>query len=248
MAFLDFIFGKKGSSNQDKPSQPASFVQQRNKKEQSTSSKAGGRISVLQSIIGKYFSLDQLRQIPMGQIRLQPIDGRLAIDPSSQQVVETMAQTTPDISKYLPNLDLSSASAIGKYFHNYCQMTELGYEFGYAIKTGDDGYLGFIFVHTPAMNEKAVNFPHWSIDFCLFKFFQGKGIMTQSIARVLYLLKTEMNVREIYTYVDETNVNCLRMLSRLPFDRRPETLTDPNTGHRALLFCCLLHEINFQSR
>ena len=248
MAFLDFIFGKKGSSNQDKPSQPASFVQQRNKKEQSTSAKAGGRISVLQSIIGKYFSLDQLRQIPMGQIRLQPIDGRLAIDPSSQQVVETMAQTTPDISKYLPNLDLSSASAIGKYFRNYCQMTELGYEFGYAIKTGDDGYLGFIFVHTPAMNEKAVNFPHWSIDFCLFKFFQGKGIMTQSIARVLYLLKTEMNVREIYTYEDETNVNCLRMLSRLPFARRPETLTDPNTGHRALLFCCLLHEINFQSR
>ena len=248
MGFFDYLFGKNESPNQNKTVRSDSFSQQRMRAEQSTSIKAERKISVPQNIIGRYFSLDQLRQIPMGQTRLQPIDGRLAIEPSSQQVVETMAQTTPYISKYLPNLDLSSASAIGKYFRNYCQMTELGYEFGYAIKTDDNGYLGFIFVHTPAMNEKAVNFPHWSIDFCLFKFFQGKGIMNQSIARVLYLLKTEMNVREIYTYVDETNVNCLRMLSRLPFDRQPETLTDPNSGYRALLFCCLLHEINFQSR
>lgn len=248
MGFLDFLFGKKESSNQDKPTQPASFSQQRNKTVQSTSAKAEGRISAPKNIIGKYFSLDQLRQIPMGQVRLQPLDGRLAMDPSSQQMVAVMAQTTPDIKKYLPNLDLSSAESIGRYFLNYCSKTELGYEFGYAIKTGDDGYLGFIFVHTPEMNEKAINFPKWSIDFCLFKPFQGQGIMTQTLSRVLYLLKSEMNVNEVYAYVDEDNENCLKMLSRLPFDLQPETLTDPNTGHKALLFCCPLHEINFQRR
>ena len=247
MGFFDLLFGKKESSNL-KPAQHAAFSQQMNKTVQSTSAKAEERISAPQNIIGKYFSLDQLRQIPMGQVRLQPLDGRLAMDPSSQNLVEVMAETTPDIKKYLPNLDLSTAKSIGRYFQNYCTKTKLGYEFGYAIKTGDDGYLGFIFVHTPGMNEMAINFPKWSIDFCLFKPFQGQGIMTQTLSRVLYLLKSEMDVNEVYAYVDEDNENCLKMLSRLPFDLQPETLTDPNTGHKALLFCCPLHEINFQRR
>lgn len=203
---------------------------------------------VPENIIGRYFSLDQIKQVPMGQVRLQPIDARLVMDPSSQQVVEVMAKTSPDIKKYLPNLNLSSADAIGKYFHQYYTKTEYGYEFGYSIKMGDDGYLGFIFIHTPAMNEKAINFPKWSIDFCLFEPFRGKGIMLQAISRVLFILKSEMNVREVYAYVNEDNSNCLRMLSRLPFDLQPETLTDPHTGHKAKLFCCPLHEINFQRR
>lgn len=203
---------------------------------------------VPENIIGRYFSLDQINQVPMGQVRLQPIDARLAMDPSSQQVVQVMAKTSPDIKKYLPNLNLSSTDAIGTYFRQYYTKTEYGYEFGYSIKMGDDGYLGFIFIHTPAMNEKAINFPKWSIDFCLFEPFRGKGIMLQALSRVLFILKSEMNVREVYAYVDEDNSNCLRMLSRLPFDLQPQTLTDPNTGHKAKLFCCPLHEINFQRR
>lgn len=266
MGFFDFLFGKKESPNQNKTIHKETSERQSETNAQSgayssqskstagedrtstPSSKSVGNTLSLANIIGRYFSLDQLRQIPMGQVRLQPLDGRLAMDPSSQQMVAVMAQTTPDIKKYLPNLDLSSAKSIGRYFLNYCSKTELGYEFGYAIKTGDDGYLGFIFVHTPEMNEKVINFPKWSTDFCLFKPFQGQGIMTQTLSRVLYLLKTEMKVSEVYAYVDEENESCLKMLSRLPFDLQPETLTDPITGHKALLFCCPLHEINFQRR
>lgn len=201
-----------------------------------------------QNIIGKYYSLDQLRQVPMGQVRLQPIDGSLVVNTSAQTLISVMAGATPDIKKYLPNLDLSSAEAVAKYFSVFCMKTEMGYEFGYSIKTGDDGFLGFIFVHTPAQNEIAINFPHWTIDFCIFSPFAGQGIMAQSLVRVLFILKSQMNVNDVFVYVDENNTKCLNLLAKLPFDRQPETLTDPITGHKAILFCCPLHSINFQRR
>lgn len=237
MGFFDSIFCKKKNSQNDTPKRQDTSVQRQ------TASSVNPK-----NIIGQYFTLDQLRQVPMGQVRLQPIDASLAVNTSSQETVATMAKLSPDIKKYLPNLDLSSPEAIGKYFLNFAQKTELGYEFGYSIKMGDDGYMGFIFIHTPALNEKAINFPHWSIDFCLFDFFRGQGIMTQTLARVLFILKTQMNVREVYAYVDEDNEKCLNLLSRLPFDIQPETLSDPATGHKAKLFCCPLHQINFQRR
>lgn len=231
MGFLDSIFGKK-------PSKPQVI----------TEIKPEPKTTAPQNIIGKYYSLDQLRQVPMGQVRLQPIDGSLVVNTSAQTLISVMAEATPDIKKYLPNLDLSSAEAVAKYFSGFCMKTEMGYEFGYSIKTGDDGFLGFIFVHTPAQNEVAIKFPHWTIDFCMFSPFAGQGIMTQSIIRVLYILKSQMNVTDLFVYVDEDNTKCLNMLSRLPFDRRPETLTDPTTGHKAVLFCSPLSQINFQHR
>lgn len=206
------------------------------------------RTTAPQNIIGKYYSLDQLRQVPMGQVRLQPIDGSLVVNTSAQTLISVMAKATPDIKKYLPNLDLSSAEAVAKYFSGFCMKTEMGYEFGYSIKTGDDGFLGFIFVHTPAQNEIAINFPHWTIDFCIFSPFAGQGIMAQSLVRVLFILKSQMNVNDVFVYVDEDNTKCLNLLAKLPFDRQPETLTDSTTGHKAILFCCPLHSINFQSR
>lgn len=239
MGFFDFIFGKK-KETASKPSQtvPSNHIAPHTKESS----------NMPKSILGKYFSLEQLQQVPMGQVRLQPIDARLALDSSSQQTVALMAQISPDIKQYLPNLDLSSANAIGKYFLRHQQMTELGYKFGYAIKMGDDGYMGFIFINTPAINEKAINFPNWTIDFCLFQPFQGQGIMLKSLSRALYILKSIMHVDNVYAYVDEDNSKCLNLLSNLPFDLQPEKLTDPATGKKALLFCCPLHQINFQRR
>lgn len=226
MGFFDFLFGKKKES-QDKVSCTPNQID---------------------NIIGKYFSLEQIRQVPMGEVRLQPIDARLVCDSNSQELVATLAKASPDVKKYLPNMNLSSTSEVAKFFRNFYTKTEFGYGFGYAIKMGDDGYLGFIFVHTPDDNKFGINFPKWTIDFCLFEPFRGHGIMLQSLSRVLYILKSEMGVREVYAYVDESNHNCLKFLSYLPFDLQPEVLTDHATGNRAKLFCCPLHSINFQRR
>lgn len=241
-------YNKQPSKTKTKVSQSQSLLQKPLVKKSVKESESKPDAYMPRNIIGKYYSLDQLRQVPMGQVRLQPIDGALVLDTSAQTLISVMAEATPDIKKYLPNLDLSSAKTVAKYFGNYYIKTEMGYEFGYSIKTGDNGFLGFIFVHTPAQNEVAINFPHWTIDFCLFSPFIGKGIMTQSIIRVLSILKSQMNVKDLFVYVDEDNSKCLNMLARLPFDKRLETLTDPTTGRKAILYCCSLSQINFQRR
>lgn len=198
-----------------------------------------------------YYSLDQLRQIQMGEIRLQPIDAGIVFDEKQQQMVYAFAEQSPRIKKYLPNLDLSSPEAIAKYFTLLCKKTEMQLEFGYSIKMnkyGDIGYMGFIFVHTPSLNQMSINFPQWTIDFCLFEMFEGKSFMRTSIIRVLETLKNVMGVKNVFAIVDEDNAKCLKFLENLPFDLQPEVLTDPATGHKAKLYRCPLHQINFQRR
>lgn len=203
------------------------------------------------AIADKYYSLDQLRQIQMGEIRLQPIDAGIIFNEEQQQVIQLFAEKSPRVKKYLPNLDLSSTEAIAKYFSIYCQKTEMGLEFGYAIKMnkyGDAGTIGFIFIHTPGLNQVAINFPQWTIDFCLFEPLEGKAIMRTSILRVLDTLKNSMGIKNVFAIVDEDNTKCLRLMSNLPFDLQPDTLTDPTNGKKAKLFMCPLHLINFQRR
>ncbi|MCM1139827.1 MAG: GNAT family N-acetyltransferase [Muribaculum sp.] len=203
------------------------------------------------NIIGKHYSLDNLRQIPMGDVRLQPIDFGLVFNDQALQVIQIFAEQSPRIKKYLPNLDLSSLDAMRKYFANLCKKTELGYEFGYALKmnrAGDNGVIGFVFVHTPSENEFAIGLTEWTIDFCLFEPLEGKGIMRNAILRVLNILKNELDVSDVYAVVDENNSKCIKLLHLLPFDCKKDMLVDHQTGNRANLFHSNLTTINFQRR
>lgn len=199
------------------------------------------------NIIGKYYTLDKIKRIPMGQIYLQPIDTAIIFDSDLQKSIFIMGNISPKIAKFLPNFNISSENDVAQYFINFCKKTETGYEFGYAIKM-NDGILGFIFINTPANNEIAINFSQWTIDFCLFEPFEKQGIMTQCLVRILYFLKIELGVRNIYAIVSQENTDSLNLLSHLPFDLQQESLTNPTTGEKAKLFCCPIHEINFQHR
>ena len=194
-----------------------------------------------------YYSLDQLRQIPMGGLRLQPIDAGIVFDRQQQEIVSLLAQKSPRIKRFLPNLDLSTADAVAKYFSVFCQKTELQLEFGYSIKInrhGDMGYMGFIFVHTPLLNKVSINFPQWTIDFCIFEPFEGRKFMRTPLRHVLLMLKNELKVKNLFAIVDEDNEHCLNFMKSLPFKRQPETLTDPTTGKKAFLFMCPLSQID----
>ncbi len=199
----------------------------------------------------RYYSLEQLRQIPMGGLRLQPIDAGIVFDKQQQEIVSLFAEKSPRIKKFLPNLDLSSPEAVQKYFSIFCQKTEMQLEFGYSIKMnkyGDQGYMGFIFVHTPLLNQVAINFPQWTIDFCIFEAFEGKRFMRTPLRHVLLMLKNELKVENVFAIVDEDNKQCLDFMKSLPFKLQPECLTEPTTGKKAKLFMCPLSqiEINFK--
>lgn len=221
------------------------------KKIESSSTTAKSAPSEISNIIGKHYTLDNIRQIQMGSVRLQPIDFGLIFNDQALQVIQIFAEQSPRIKKFLPNLNLSSVDDMRKYFANICKKTELGYEFGYAIKmnsAGDNGVIGFIFVHTPSENQYAIGFPEWTIDFCLFEPLEGKGIMRTSILRVLNVLKYDNHVSDVYAIVDEHNSKCIKLLSHLPFDCQKDILVDHATGNRANLFKCDLTKINFQHR
>ena len=201
------------------------------------------------AIADTYYTLDQLRQIPMGDVRLQPIDAGIVFDDKQQQVVKIFADQSPRVKQFLPNLELSSVEAISKYFTIFCQKTEMNLEFGYSIKLnkyGDAGTVGFIFVHTSLLNKVAINFPQWTIDFCLFEVMEGKGLMKAAILRVLNTLKNQMGVKNLFAIVDVDNDRCLKLMAKLPFDLQPQVLHDPNTSKKAKLFMCPLSHINFQ--
>lgn len=205
------------------------------------------------ALADKYYSLDQLRQIPMGGLRLQPIDAGIVFDKQQQAIVSLFAQKSPRIKRFLPNLNLSSSEDVEKYFSVFCQKTEMQLEFGYSIKMnkhGDVGYMGFIFVHTPLFNNVAINFPQWTIDFCIFEPLEGKGFMRTPLRHIMLMLKNEMGVKNLFAIVDEDNIQCQNFMKSLPFRMQPETLTDPTTGKKANLFLCPLSqiEIDFKSK
>jgi|GEM_PF-5276414 len=197
------------------------------------------------NILGKYYTLDKIKQIPMGQIHLQPIDAAFIFDKNIQKNISIMANISPKIAKFMPKFNISSENDVVQYFTNFYKKTEAGYEFGYAIKM-NSVILGFIFINTPAINEIAINFPQWTIDYCLFKPFEKHGIMRHCLVHILYFLKVELGIRTIYAIVVQENNDSLNLLSHLPFDLQQESLTDPTTGEKVKLFCCPIHEINFQ--
>lgn len=200
------------------------------------------------NIIGKYYTLDKIRQIPMGEIYLQPIDAAILFNSDLQEEICAMGNISPKIAKFLPKFNTSSQKTVAQFFTYLCIRTETGYQFGYAIKINDSVILGFIFINTPDFNRITINFSQWTIDFCLFEPFEKQGIMTQCLARILYFLKVKLNVENVYTIVSQDNTDCLNLLSHLPFDLQQESLINPTTSEKAKLFCCPIYEIDFQFR
>lgn len=198
------------------------------------------------AIKDNYYSLDQLKQIQMGAVRLQPIDAGFIFNTHMHEFVKVFADKSPRIKQFLPNLDLSSSEAMAKYFTIFCQKTEMGMEFGYSIKInkyGDVGVIGMIFVHTPGYNQIAINLLQWTIDFCLFEPFEGKAIMQTSLKNVLVTLRDSMNVKHVFAIVDEGNSKCHNLLAKLNFELLDDTLSDPNSNKKANLYCCSLDEV-----
>lgn len=94
------------------------------------------------------------------------------------------------------------------------------------------------------LNQVAINFPQWTIDFCIFEPLEGKRFMRTPLRHVLLMLKNELGVKNLFAIVDEDNIQCLNFMKSLPFQLQPEVLTDPTTGKKAKLFLCPLSKID----
>lgn len=235
MGLLDFLF-KKNEVKQAQTTTCNNEVKQ---------TKKGAYVH---NIIGKYYRLEQLQSINMGDIVLRPIDGGLALEEGYHKYLKMMTNLSPNIQRFLPYLNWNSESDIQKFFLKFCNLCELGYKFGYSIHNREGHILGLIFIYTPDYNQNSIHFSKWTMDFLLFSPFEGQGIMPQILGRVLYTLKETFKVEKLYAYTDKQNSRCLKVLNKLPFDLEEDTLRDPQTGNQAMLYSIELSTINFQRR
>lgn len=229
MGLIDFLFGKTGKST------VAEHIQW---------TRSADALCV-ENIIGKHFTLDQVRIIPMGQTHLHPIDFTMVMDEGFKKQIYILSLFGKIDNGFLPNSVFSSSDDVSSFFFECDHKMSMGHEISYAIKMGKDKYLGLIFIHTPSFNKNEIDFPYWTIDFCLFDSIGSEYVMTQSLEFVLNFMKSELNVDEVYAYVDQHNSEYINLLKSLHFKYQPKTITDKYTRHKAILFRCPVHEITF---
>lgn len=199
------------------------------------------------NVLGKYFTLQVLKAIPLGSnFNLRPYDASQLLNGSDISVLNIMGNSA-EIKRYLPNMDLTTEDKVNEFLINIIHKTELGLEFTYAIRM-NAGLAGMIFVKTPKINKRAIGFPYWTIDFFLFEFFTGRGLMNAALGRLLHFLKTSIGVETLYALIDADNEKSLNLITKLPFDEFDNTGFHTRTylGVAPRVFVCRLNQVNFQ--
>ncbi len=204
------------------------------------------------NILGRYYRLEDITPIrSAGGLVLQGIDASSIFEYNDAKMLSVIASSSPRVVKYLSRMDISTKEAAEKFLYGLIKRTEYGYGFAYGIRAGQL-LIGMIFIETPALNEKMLNFPHWNIDFFLMEGMENQGIMYQAVVRVLRMLKNTLDVPEVYAWVDPDNAHCLGLMSKLPFDEVRHDGTGrfiyAEGGRRARLFVCDLDNLRFETR
>lgn len=76
-----------------------------------------------------------------------------------------------------------------------------------------------VFVNSPLYNSQTINLSIWTIDFYIAEPFEHKGIMYQSIIRVLKEMNTAMDATVVYALVDRDNMDCRKLLGNALFEQ-----------------------------
>lgn len=199
------------------------------------------------NVIGKYYTLEDLTPEFCGNsgIILSPLGGAQATNEQYPFILSTMWEGSQNIKKFLPSLDLSSAEKSEKYMLSTCTATELGIKFNYMI-TVNHIPAGMFIITTPYLNNKTLGYNHWTMDFFLFEMFEGKGVMSIALPRMLLHLK-KMGIDNIHLIVDSNNKRCLNLIAKLPFDEIDSSnWHSTENGQKPKLFNFPLSDISFR--
>jgi len=202
-----------------------------------------------ESILGEYYTLEDLQPVFCGNsgITLSPLGAAQAFDEHYPMFISTLWKTGSNIQRFFPSLDLSTEDSVKKFMLSACVITEQGEKFAYVI-TVNHIPAGMFIITTPHLNEKKIHYNHWTMDFFLFGFYEGKGVMTIAMPRMLLLLKN-IGIDDIHFIVDESNTRCLNLLAKFPIDEIDNSSWhNTMNGQRPRVFSCPLSIINFQHR
>lgn len=243
MGIFDFLFGKKKQFTS--PSQPLTQSPSKPKTKTPLSpskSKSGVYNTSGSEVEG--FDVKNLQGVDLGGgFTLIPLESDFLSDGKFPMFI-TFAHGTPNIAKWLPGFDLSTPESAFRYFSACILRKEMGLGFTYLIKIRG-GIVGMFFVNTPTYNKTTIGFPHWTIDFFLIGMVQGHGFMSKMLLGFFLFLKDTLHIQEIYSIVDNRNVQCVAMLDKCLFytKRSDMVFTDPASGSKAMAYCCNLRKL-----
>lgn len=201
------------------------------------------------NVLGQYYTLEDLTPVICGNsgITLSPLGGAQATSTKYQEIFCTMWKASRNITPFLPTLDFSSPDKVKDYMISTCLATELGAKFNYLI-TVEHIPAGMFIISTPYANNKSLGYNHWTMDFFLFEMFEGQGVMSIALTRMLFHLKN-IGVDNIRLIVDQNNKRCLNLIDKLPVDEIDNSSwQSTENGLKPRIFNCPLSTISFQRR
>ena len=202
-----------------------------------------------ENVLGRYYRLDDLQPVFCGNsgVTLSPLGGAQIMDKHYPTIISAMWEDSPHIKQFFPAMDFSSEKRVLVFMMAAYKITELGSKFTYVI-TVNHIPAGMFIITTPYFNHKAFGYNHWTMDFFLFAFFEGKGVMSIALPRMLMLLKS-VGVEDIRLIVDAHNDRCLNLLKKLPLEEIDNSNWHHETnGQKPIVFNCPLSSISFQIR
>ena len=198
-------------------------------------------------ILGQHYSLEDLTPIFCGNsgITLSPLGGAQIENEAYPKILSIMWEDSKNIHRFLPTLDFSSETKVLNYMFETCIATETGLKFTYVI-TVDHIPAGMFIISTPSANKISLGYKHWTMDFFIFKAFEGQGIMSVALPRMLLHLKN-IGIENLHLIIDKGNHRCLNLVNKFPFNEisNPDWY-NPSTGEKPCLYVCNLSSIRFQ--
>ena len=196
-----------------------------------------------------FYKLEDIRHRSMGSdLMLSPYDAEAFFTYPDAAVLPLLANTDK-INRFLPGLGFTDESTTKKRLEGFMYKVEKQLGVTYVIR-GSNVPIGMVIVNSPLYNSKAINLAIWTIDFYISEAFEHKGIMYQSILRVLNEMKTVMGATVVYALVDRENTDCKKLLGNGLFEQID------NAGFKnadlskvdPLVYMIDLSKINFQRR
>lgn len=194
-----------------------------------------------------YYKTEDIRLMRIGDnFAIAPYDVGWYSEAPDDKILPIIANTYR-IKKYLPGLNFSDEASSKKTLKSLMLSTEVGLGFTYILRSHNFP-IGAIFVHSPIYNNNDLghNIKHnvWTIDFFISEMFEGKGIMFQSLCRVLNQLKG-MGIQRVYALVDDTNERCLRFVKNIFDEVETSNISNMNNKQKPRVFVAEISRINF---
>lgn len=167
--------------------------------------------SIIQDFRASFYALEDIKVMSMGESwQIAPYDAFWYFQYPDADILPSLTNTTK-IKKFLPGLGFDDINGAKKRLEGFMLKVEAQMGVTYVIRNKNIP-MGMIFVNSPLYNKRTINLSIWTVDFFINEMAEHKGVMFQSLIRVLNEMKMSMGAQNVYAMVDENNIDCIKLI------------------------------------